>query len=141
MRWSILSRTLCNYNIFRLVIHSKLTVHRTLWNLGIFTNLVYSSLKIMRTRRIPKTLLDMYDRVFSSESYVTVAYSEPCQISITGNFIQRPSVPATPSCINYFLELLTYYYYRIQYSLSKLWPTPLAIHFFRHSLVYELQIS
>ena len=49
----------------------------------------------MRTRRPLKTLSNMYDGAFSTEAYVTLAYSEleaysePCQISIMENFIQN----------------------------------------------------
>ena len=66
IRWSILFRTLCKYNIYRLLMHSKLkhiqnsrhsryceslkySLHRTLCNLDIFTTYVYSS---PRTRGI-----------------------------------------------------------------------------------------
>ena len=67
IRWSILFRTLCKYNIYRLLMHSKLkhiqnsrhsryceslkySLHRTLCNLDIFITYVYSSPSIMRTR-------------------------------------------------------------------------------------------
>ena len=69
IRWSILFRTLCKYNIYRLLMHSKLkhiqnsrhsryceslkySLHRTLCNLDIFTTYVYSSPSILRTRGI-----------------------------------------------------------------------------------------
>ena len=69
LRWSILFRTLCKYNIHRLLMHSKLkhiqnsrhsryceslkcSLHRTLCNLDIFTTYVYSSPSILRTRGI-----------------------------------------------------------------------------------------
>ena len=69
LRWSILFRTLCKYNIYRLVMHSKLkhiqnwrhsryceslkySLHRTLCNFDIFTTYVYSSPSILRTRGI-----------------------------------------------------------------------------------------
>ena len=68
-RWIILFRTLCKYNIYKLLIHSKLehiqnwrhsryckslkySLHKTLCNLVIFTTLVYSSPSILRTRGI-----------------------------------------------------------------------------------------
>ena len=67
--WSILFRTLCKYNIYRLLMHSKLkhiqnsrhsryceslkySLHRALCNLDIFTAYVYSSPSILRTRGI-----------------------------------------------------------------------------------------
>ena len=66
IRWSILFRTQCKYNIYRLLMHSKLkhiynsrhsryceylkySLHRTLCNLAIFTTYVYTS---PRTRGI-----------------------------------------------------------------------------------------
>ena len=65
IRWSILLRTLCKYNSYRLLMHSKLyiqnsrhlryceslkySVHRTLSNLDIFTTYVASSPSILRT--------------------------------------------------------------------------------------------
>ena len=69
IRWSILFRTLCKYNIYRLLMHSKLkhiqnsrhsryceslkySLHRTLCNLDIFTIYVYSSSSTLRTRGI-----------------------------------------------------------------------------------------
>ena len=48
----------------------------------------------MRTRRILKTLSNMYDGVFSIEPYITLAYSElwaysePCRVSVMENFVQ-----------------------------------------------------
>ena len=67
IRWSILFKTLCKYNIYRLLMHSKLkhiqnsrwyckslkhSLHRILCNLDIFTTCVYSSPSILRTREI-----------------------------------------------------------------------------------------
>ena len=66
IRWSISPRTLCKYNIYRLLMHSKLehiqnsrhsryceslkyNLHRTLCNLDTFTTLVYTSPSILRT--------------------------------------------------------------------------------------------
>ena len=100
-----------NCNIFRLLIHSKpqhiqnsrhsryrvslkYSLLRTECNLGIFTTLAYLSPSVMRTRRILKTLSNMYDGVFSIEPYITLAYSElqaysePCRVSVMENFIQ-----------------------------------------------------
>ena len=110
IRWSILFRTLCKYNIYRLLMHSKLkhiqnsrhsryceslkySLHRTLCNLDIFTTLVYSSPSILRTRGIwwvvfYRTLCDTGIRTFPniyygqcySESRVTLAYLKPWHI-------------------------------------------------------------
>ena len=69
IRWSILFRTPCKYNIYGLLMHNKLkhiqnsrhpryceslkySLRRTLCNLGIFTTFVYSSLSTLRTRGI-----------------------------------------------------------------------------------------
>ena len=69
IKWSILFRTLCKYNIYRLLMHSKLkhiqnsrhsryceslkySLHRTLWDLDIFTTYVYSSPSTWRTQGI-----------------------------------------------------------------------------------------
>ena len=69
IRWSILFRTLCKYNIYRLLMHSKLkhiqnsrhsryceslkySLHRTLCNLDIFATYVYSSPSTLRTQGI-----------------------------------------------------------------------------------------
>ena len=69
IRWSILFRTLCKYNIYRILMHSKLkhiqnsrhsryseslkySLHRTLRNLDIFTTYVYSSPSTLRIRGI-----------------------------------------------------------------------------------------
>ena len=69
IRWSILFRTLCKENIYRLLMHSKLkhiqnsrhsryceslkySLHRTLCNLGIFTTYVCSSPSTLKIRGI-----------------------------------------------------------------------------------------
>ena len=69
IRWSILFRTLCKYDIYRLLMHSKLyhiqnsthlkyceslkySLNRALCNLDIFTTNAYSSPSKLRTRGI-----------------------------------------------------------------------------------------
>ena len=69
----------------------KYSLHRTLFNLVIFTTFVYSCPSILITRGILKVLLNMYDGPFCTEPCITLAYSEPCQISITENLFRTMS--------------------------------------------------
>ena len=102
---SFIQKPYCNYNIFRLLIHSKhlsifrtqdikyreslkYSLRRTLCNLDIFITYEYSSPSILRN---PRNMVGP----FTTEPCVTLAYSEleaysePSQISIMKNFIQN----------------------------------------------------
>ena len=97
IRWSISVRTLCNYVVFRLLIHSNLSTfrteyikkkresfvyswHRTLCSLRIFTTPVYSSHSIYDNQGIFRTLSNIYNGEFYSEQCVTLPYLEPWHI-------------------------------------------------------------
>ena len=71
----------------------KYNLHRTLCNLVIFTTFVYSCPSILITRGIFKALSNMHDGLFCTEPCMTLAYSEPCQISITDNLFRTMSNP------------------------------------------------
>ena len=64
-------------------------------NLGIFTTRPYSSPGRLRAQGILRNLPNMYDGLFSTEHCVTLAfseveaYSEPCEIFMTKNFIHN----------------------------------------------------
>ena len=83
MRWSILFRTLCSYNIFRRLIHLKpyhiqnsrhsrycksikYSLHRILQNLDLFTTLIYQALGYWEPEE--------YHGPFSIEPCVTLAF-------------------------------------------------------------------
>ena len=91
-----------NPDIFRTLVYSQL------WHILKSKN-IQSPAKYLRWSFLFKTLCNY--SIFRRQIYLNLS------------LIQNPIVSATPQCISYFLELLTYYYYCIYYPLSKVLPT------------------